>query len=285
MFIKPVSVSDKWLQENTALRLGLPQVETKAPNESILIAGANIVLPLVVEKSDKFDSIKLAANAELRVGSGKHGQFNSSIDAEESSDHQKSAFWLCTDEETEGRKGVLFKTQEEAEAFSALYKSVANYYQSGLHKQKPISPDNGNYLLLSGNTLDFFEAELRASKQKHILKGDYNLTAAGSLDKLRSPDGSNWVMVSLKKGVDAQAVFPNSYKIQNLLLQNSDAKKFGKLDLPPVLKNEKTELPEKKKSNPLLSCLPFFKAKSKASVEEVQDKSSDKDLMQIQVVK
>ncbi|MCE3046410.1 hypothetical protein [Legionella sp. 16cNR16C] len=283
MFIKPVSVSDKWLQENTALRLTLPQVETKAPKESILVAGPSTALPLVVEKSDKFDSIKLAVSAEIRAG--KHGQFKSSIGAEEFSDHQKSTFWLCTDEETEGRKGVLFKTQEEAEAFSALYKSVENYYQSGLHKGKPISPDNVNYLLLSGNTLDFFEDELRASKKKHIVKGEYNLTAAGSPDKLRSPDGSNWVMVSLKRGVNSQELFPNSYKIQNLLLQNSDAKKFGKLDLPPELKKEKTELPEKKKSNPLLSCLPFFKAKSKASVEEVQDKSSDKDLMQIQVVK
>ncbi|WP_133140574.1 hypothetical protein [Legionella genomosp. 1] len=284
MFIKPVSVSDKWLQENTALRLTLPQVEAKAPKESMLIAGVNDVLPLVVEKSGEYGCIKLlAANAELRAGSGKHGQFNSSINAEESSD-EKSPYWLCTDEETEGRKGVLFKTQEEAEAFSALYKSVANYYQSGLHKQKPISPDNVNYLLLSGSTLDFFADELRASKKKHIVKGEYNLISAGSNDKLRSPDGSNWVMVSLKTGVDAQALFPNSYKIQNLLLQNSDAKKFGKLDLPSELKKEKTELPEKKKSNPLLSCLPFFKAKSKVS-EEVQDKSSDNDLMQIQVVK
>ncbi|MCW8451578.1 hypothetical protein [Legionella quinlivanii] len=281
MFIKPVSVSDKWLKDNTVVRLSLPRVELKE-KESMLVRGC-VFLPFVFEKEDKFDSIKLAIHSEVRAGSGKNGQFKSSIDSEEFSEHKKSTLWLCTDEEKEGRKGVLFKTEEEAEAFKGLYNSVDAYYQSGLHKEKPIAPDNVNYLLLSSSTLDFFDDELRASKRKNIVEACHNLTPAGSSDKLRSPDDSHWVMVTLREGINSQALFPNSYKIQTLLLQNSDAKKFGKLDLPPDLKKEKAELPEKKKSNPLLSCLPFFKAKSKVS-EEVQDKSSDNDLMQIQVV-
>ncbi|KTC71529.1 hypothetical protein Lbir_1681 [Legionella birminghamensis] len=254
MFIRPVYVSNQWLQDNTKRRLALPQVETKERGASILTTGALFfTLPYVFESVNRFDRLTSAAESEIIVGTGKNGQFKTPIIEEESLDEPRTMLGLCTDEKSDTNRGVLFTTLEAAHAFSERYKSLDDYFNSKLHKQAP-SEEGLNYLLLSENTLAIFRNELKTSKQKSLAMGEYHLTAAGSFNQLTSPDGSRWVMVALKKGVDAKATFPKSHFIHNLLLEKSDQKAFGKLDLPPEMKNEKSSSS---------SCLPFWGRKAK----------------------